>query len=102
MLYALYMQLDDESTIDFGKTLKRVRQRAGLDQGTLASQVGTDQSTLSRIERGQKPRKSLQNNLLNFIESQNTKEPAKVTQLMEVIADSKELRALVIRIIKES
>ncbi len=37
---------------EFGKLIKETRKRSGLNQAKFANEIGIDQSTLSRLERG--------------------------------------------------
>lgn len=78
--------------------LKAARVEAGLSQSELSEKVGVDQSTLSRIENGQKPRKTVMKSIISFIEQQEQETSNEVEAILDVVRNSPELRALVKRI----
>lgn len=78
--------------------LKAARVEAGLSQMELSERIGLDQSTLSRIENGQKPRKKAMKSIISFIEQQEQESPDEVEAILDVVRNSPELRALVKRI----
>lgn len=86
---------------DESKRLKRARQQAGLDQRELAEKLGTDQSTISRIESGQKPRKILRSAISEFINQQEADESVMIARILNQLKSSKEFRQLINRIVQE-
>lgn len=84
----------------FGAALQRARKRLGLSQNAVATKVGLEQSTVSRIEKGVVSQSSKAEELREIINS-----VAKVDDLEGIVADvarSPELRALVARILDAS
>ncbi len=78
--------------------LKAARVEAGLSQSELSERIGIDQSTLSRIENGQKPRKNAMDSIISFVEQQEKQTQDEIEVVLNVVRDSPELRALVKRI----
>lgn len=81
--------------------LKRARLGAGLGQVDLAKRLGSDQSTISRIENGQIPRQSLMSAAEKFVRQIERRPKIVDTRLLQTLANSEELRALVTRIATE-
>ena len=92
------MKSSDRTTSVFGARLKRARQRAELSQKGLADQLGADQSTISRVEGGRKPRGKLEKQLTSFVERVERQPAASIDEIAEAIADSPEFKALIARI----
>lgn len=78
--------------------LKNARVEAGLSQAELSEKIGIDQSTLSRIENGQKPRKTVMESIVSFVKKQELETPEEIEAVLEIVRGSPELRALVKRI----
>lgn len=93
------MQSSLNSNISLARRLKTARQKADLDQKGLAKELGTDQSTISRIEKGQKPRKKLELAINNFITKQNAKGQTKTDKILDQLQNSSEFRSLIGRIV---
>ncbi|MYF71486.1 MAG: helix-turn-helix domain-containing protein [Proteobacteria bacterium] len=95
------MRVSEWNDSNLPRRLKRARQTAGLTQAQLASLLGTQQPTVSRIEFGRKPRGLLLSRVLSFIE--DTERPAGEIQedIVSAIAHSDELKALIARIAAE-
>ena len=95
------MQASEWSDRNLPRCLKRARQNAGLTQAKLADRLGTRQSTVSRIEGGQTPRKDLLLRVVAFVD--DAERPTKEIQedIVSAIAHSDELRALIARIVAE-
>jgi ribosome-binding protein aMBF1 (putative translation factor) len=96
------MRIDHKHSGDFGKRLKRARQRAGLAQSELARRLKSDQSTISRIERGQAPRSERTAGIMAFIRSMESEPSERLDKIAEAVGQSEELRALISRIVAES
>lgn len=78
--------------------LKAARVEAGLSQSELSERIGIDQSTLSRIENGQRPRKTTMESIVSFVEQQEEQTQDEIEVVLSVVRESPELRALVKRI----
>ena len=78
--------------------LKAARVEAGLSQAELSEKIGIDQSTLSRIENGQKPRKIVMESIISFVAQREEETPDEIEAILNVVRESPELRALVKRI----
>lgn len=81
----------------FGVALQRARKRLGLSQSAVATKVGLEQSTVSRIEKGFVFQSSKARALRAIIDG-----AASTDDLEDIVADvarSPELRALVARIL---
>lgn len=96
--YALIMRMNKADLNTFAQDIKRVRQYMGLSQCQLANKMGVNQATISRVERGMIPRDGLRYRLENFV-NQGKKDD--VTDVLERIKNSPELRSLVDRVLKE-
>lgn len=81
-----------------GAQLKAVRTEAGLSQEDLSQEVGIHQSTLSRIENGQKPRQKAFDAIVSFLDRREQEQPDEMEAVLEMVRSSPELRALVKRI----
>lgn len=66
--------MNDSAKIKFDSPLRRVRKRWGLSLVTVAREVGTDVTHLSRIERGDAPRRELAERLAAFFNREITEE----------------------------
>lgn len=78
--------------------LKAARVEAGLSQADLSEKIGIDQSTLSRIENGQRPRRAAMESIVSFVEQHEKETPDEIEAILNVVRESPELRALVKRI----
>lgn len=78
--------------------LKTARTDAGLSQAELSEKLSIDQSTISRIENGQRPRRSAMEAIVSFLEQQEQDTPDDIEAVLNVVRNSPELRALVKRI----
>ena len=96
------MHISDHQPSQLGNRLIRARQRLGLNQKELAARLKTHQSTISRIERGQKPRRDLQDRLLELIQEAEGRSWLDEEQIAKAIANSDELLALIRRIVSET
>lgn len=95
------MQSSEWRDRDFPRRLKRSRQSSGLTQAELADRLGTQQSTVSRIERGQRPRSPLFLRVVTFIENAERPSSEIRDDIVSAIARSDELKALIARIATE-
>ena len=77
------------------------RLRLGIGQLELARELGTNQSTISRIEKGKIPRKYLSNQIVEFIKLSEKKPDERIDKIIEDITHSEELRTLIGRFIAE-
>lgn len=93
------MQSSSNFKLPLSRSLKRARQKADLDQKGLAEKLGTDQSTISRIETGQNPREELNTAIHEFIEQQNAKEKSLADKVLSELHSSPEFHELINRII---
>ena len=95
------MQVSEWSKRNFSRRLRRARQNAGLTQGELAERLGTQQSTVSRIEGGQRPRDELLSRVVAFINETQRSSMEIQDDIVSTIAHSNEFRALIARIVAE-
>jgi len=95
------MQSSEWNDRDFPRRLRRARQNAGLTQAELADRLGTRQFTISRIESGRKPRKSLLSRVVTFVECAEQTTSKDQDNVVSAIARSDELKALIARIAAE-
>ena len=95
------MRAREWSDRDFPRRLKRSRQSSGLTQAELADRLGTQQSTVSRIERGQIPHQPLLLRVVAFIEKAERPSSDIQDDIVSAIAHSDELKALIARIADE-
>ena len=93
------MHIDAKKRASLGWRLRRARQQAQLGQTELADRLKSDQSTISRIERGQKPRGAFEQRILAFIQEKEAERDS--SRVVESVAKSAELKALIARIIAE-
>lgn len=85
-----------------GRRLRRARQRAGLGQAELAEALETDQSTISRIERGAIPRQALLEKATQFTVANERGSDDRISDILDTVAQSEELRALIARVLAET
>ena len=90
------------SSQGIGARLKRARQRSGLTQDQLAERLSSHQSTICRVENGQKPRNKLHDKLIDFIQGANEARSHQPDAIVDAVAKSNEFRALVTRILDEA
>ncbi|HAY05113.1 MAG TPA: transcriptional regulator [Hyphomonas sp.] len=96
------MHASDRTDKNLGKRLRRARQQAGMSQADLAGRLRTTQSTVSRIEKGAEPRRNLTDEIESFIREREVGSIANFDEIIEAVAGSDELAALVRRIIAEA
>ena len=85
----------------YGSRMKVARLRLGMGQLELARELGTNQSTISRIEKGTIPRKKISNQIVEFIKLGEQKSDERIDKIIGDITHSEELRALIGRVIAE-
>lgn len=96
------MHASDRAEKNLSKRLKQARQRAGMNQADLAVRLQTTQSTVSRIEQGAVPRRFLADAIESFIKEREVAAISNLDEIIEAVARSDELEALVRRIIAEA
>ena len=77
------------------------RVRLGMGQAELARKLCTNQSTISRIEKGNKPRDYLTIRIIEFLKHNERRSEERIDKIVEAIAYSEEFRALITRITTE-
>ena len=87
---------------NLGRRLKQARQRAGLSQSEMASLLKTNQSTISRLERGSAPRPQLSELVEAYLDQYEAPTLDRIEEIVTALARSDELRALVRRIVVEA
>ena len=95
------MKVSEWNDRNFPRRLKRARQNAGLTQAELADHLGIRQPTVSRIEVGYEPRKSLLLRVVTFVEDAERSTLEMLDDIVSAIAHSDELKALIARIAAE-
>lgn len=101
MVYAFAMRASDWAVNKMSVRLKRARLRSGLGQVELADQLGVDQSTVSRVERGGRPRYKLLKLIEQFVNESERQSRSETERIAEAVARSEEFKALVARIAAE-
>jgi len=92
------MHASDWSEYDLPARLRSARRRAGLSQQELAKQMGTRQDSISRAESTVVPREPLRSKLAAFVNRSEAKVGNLTNDVVESIARSPELKALIERI----
>lgn len=95
------MQASDWSKNDFARRLKRARSLKGLTQCDLADQLNTRQDSISRAEGRVVPREPLRSNMAAFVCEVESEKVDSNSELVQLVASSPELRALIQRIVIE-
>lgn len=93
------MHKSDWLSNQYGERLKSARARARMSQHDLAHELATTQPTISRIETGRIPSKTMAKDIIAFIQNQEMAARDDVGQIVRDISGSEELRRLVARII---
>lgn len=84
----------------FGLALQRARKRLGLSQRAVATKVGLEQSTVSRIEKGKVFQSCRADELRGIIGG--AAQEVGLEDIVASVARSPELRALIARIINDA
>lgn len=78
--------------------LKRKRQAQNLSQAELSEILGVNQSTISRYERGIKPRKLLENRIDAYLSAGADKDAFSYTEIIKAINASPKLKDLIVQL----